>query len=258
VLSGGSAVAAYPARPAPELPDPDAHDPTHVHYYGPGGQLIVAARAARDGMVLTVSGELDLAVAAALGTRVDAALAQGHIRLVMNLRDLTFCDCAGLGALLRARRLALEHNGWVRLAAVQQRVARIIQIAGLATVLPCHPDSAAAFNGSPLVPPAAASSPPPRPPGPLGPPAVRNRHARQRPPPVARPGDRPPWPPWSSRPPLSRCRPVALPPEAWIRAQTAAWPDPGHRPASPVAPLRGRRRRLRRFRDGTAARVTAW
>jgi anti-sigma B factor antagonist len=152
----------------------------------------VAARAAGDGVVLTVSGELDIAVAAALGTRVDAALAEGHIRIVMNLRDLTFCDCAGLAALLRARRLAVEHNGWVRLAAVQPRVARIIQLAGLATVFPCHPDNAAAFNGSLLASPARTSDPPPRQ---TSLPAVRTRHARQRPPPVARPGNGPPRPP---------------------------------------------------------------
>ncbi|MEY9857809.1 anti-anti-sigma factor [Catenulispora sp. GAS73] len=250
VLTGGSVVAAHDARPAPELPEPHAHAPTLIHYYGPGGQLAVAARAARDGVVLTVSGELDIAVAAALGTRVDAALAQGHIRLVVNLRDLTFCDCAGLTALLRARRLAMERDGWVRLAAVQPRVARIIQIAGLVTVLPCHPDNAAAFNGSLLASPAATSGPPPRPPGAPGPPAVRSRHARQRPPPVAWPGSGPPWP--------APARPGPLLAGAWIRAQTAAWPDSGHGSASPVVRPRGRRRRLRRFRDGTAAPVTAW
>ncbi len=179
---------AFHAHPAPELPDSRSPAPARTYRYGPGGQLTVTTRADRDGAVLTVSGELDLAVAAALGTRVEAALAQGYTRLVMDLRDLTFCDCAGLTALLRARRSATEHNGWVRLAAVQPRVARIIQIAGLAAAFPCHLDNAAAFNGSLPVPPAEK---PVRRARSADPPTIRSRPPRQRPPPVALPRNRP-------------------------------------------------------------------
>lgn len=179
---------AFHAHPAPELPDSRAPAPARTYRYGPGGQLTVTTRADRDGAVLTVSGELDIAVATELGTRVDAALAQGHVRLVLDLRDLTFCDCAGLTAFLRARRSATELNGWVRLAAVHPRVARIIQIAGLATAFPCHLDNAAAFNGSLPSPPAdkpvqrARSADPP---------TIRSRPPPQRPPPVALARDRP-------------------------------------------------------------------
>ncbi len=112
----------------------------------PTGHLTVASRATRDGAVLALVGELDIAVADQVAECVDAALAQGLVHLVLDLRDLSFCDCAGLTALLRARRLALAQQGWVRLAQVPARIEHLLRIAGLGDVFVCYPGVGEAFS----------------------------------------------------------------------------------------------------------------
>jgi anti-sigma B factor antagonist len=111
-------------------------------------RLAVAIRPAYGGLVLTLSGELDAADTGALNAHVDASIASGLVHLVLDLKALEFCDCAGLGALLRARRLTAAHQGWARLAHVQPHLVRIIRIVGLGADLACYPSIAHAFTDS--------------------------------------------------------------------------------------------------------------
>jgi len=106
----------------------------------------VTSRPTRDGAILAVSGELDMAVSAGLRGCFDAALAQGAARVVLDLSGLEFCDSSGLAVILRAHRYAIADGGWIRLVGVQPRVARIILISGLGAVLPCYPSTDAAVD----------------------------------------------------------------------------------------------------------------
>jgi anti-sigma B factor antagonist len=128
----------------------------HLRTYRPGDQLAVAIQPVRRGAVLTLSGELDVAVAAGFGVGVDTVIAQGLVRLVLDLSALDFYDCSGLTALLRARRSATERHGWVQLARVPPRPARFIRIAGLSGAFPCYPGIDDAFNGTQVPTPDAA------------------------------------------------------------------------------------------------------
>ena len=59
------------------------------------------------GLMLAVSGELDIATAPALRERLAAAVDSGVTRIVVDLRDVTFMDSVGLAAVVHARsRLA--------------------------------------------------------------------------------------------------------------------------------------------------------
>ncbi|MFD0635489.1 STAS domain-containing protein [Catenulispora yoronensis] len=136
----------FPNRQVLARPVPSAFGHTRTH--GPGRQLTLAVGPFRDGAVLALSGELDVAVAAGFDADVNAAVAQGMVRLVLDLSDLDFCDCCGLSALVRARRLALERHGWVRLARVPPRLTRIIRIAGLGSAFPCYPSVDDAFDNT--------------------------------------------------------------------------------------------------------------
>jgi anti-sigma B factor antagonist len=55
------------------------------------------------GIVLTVSGELDMATAPALRERLTVATEAGATALVVDLRRVTFMDSVGLAAILHAR-----------------------------------------------------------------------------------------------------------------------------------------------------------
>lgn len=109
---------------------------------GPGPDFTTMTWSVPGGMVLSLGGGLDLATAPRLTDRVRELVGQGHPRIVLDLAHLDFCDCSGLGALLRTQRITAEAGGWTRLSRVMGLTRRIIELTGLRDVLVCY-DSAA-------------------------------------------------------------------------------------------------------------------
>jgi anti-anti-sigma factor len=82
---------------------------------------------------LLLSGEADLAVVDELTARGLTALADpGVTTLVIDLHDVTFIDCAVLGALVRLRNAAGVADKRFYLAHPSARVQRVLELAGLA------------------------------------------------------------------------------------------------------------------------------
>jgi anti-sigma B factor antagonist len=111
----------------------------------PIGSFAVAGYAAHGGIVVQLAGELDVATVPALIRFLHELGAGTRAHLVVDLTALTFCDCAGLTALLDAHRKATSDGGWLRLSAVTTRVERLLKITGLSAVLRCFPTVADAF-----------------------------------------------------------------------------------------------------------------
>jgi anti-sigma B factor antagonist len=84
---------------------------------------------------LRLYGEADLAVAEQI-LEVGAALVSepNTTAVIVDMADLTFIDSTGLGALVRLRNLAMASNKTVHLAQPSERVKRVLDISGLATV----------------------------------------------------------------------------------------------------------------------------
>jgi anti-sigma B factor antagonist len=94
--------------------------------------------AAGDVVVVVVEGEHDIYTAPALRDRLDEALGKGG-GVVVDLTGATFVDSSVLGALLDARRRALDAaQGFVVCVGeqVEPGVRRILDITGLVPVLP--------------------------------------------------------------------------------------------------------------------------
>jgi anti-anti-sigma factor len=84
---------------------------------------------------LRLCGEADLAVADQIFEEGAAALSDpGTTAVTLDMADLTFIDSTGLGALVRLRKLALASNKTVHLAQPSERVQRVLDISGLASV----------------------------------------------------------------------------------------------------------------------------
>jgi anti-sigma B factor antagonist len=99
---------------------------------------IVLDDTAGDVMVVAVEGEHDIYTAPTLRERLEEALARGG-GIVVDLTKATFVDSSVLGALLDARRRALEAGrGFVVCVGetVEPGVQRILDITGLVPVLP--------------------------------------------------------------------------------------------------------------------------
>ncbi|MFE1249568.1 STAS domain-containing protein [Streptomyces sp. NPDC058735] len=83
---------------------------------------------------MTLRGEIDLLTAPALRSRLDSLTAGPRPDLVLDLRPVSFIDCAGLGVLCRARNRVLARQGRLRLVTESACVRRTLRHAGLAGV----------------------------------------------------------------------------------------------------------------------------
>ena len=87
-----------PARPtsAPERPIP-----------GPVAPLLLAHLVRADGqLILTLTGDIDVATAGIMRAAVRRCLRERPARLLLDMRSVGFCDVAGVRALQSARREA--------------------------------------------------------------------------------------------------------------------------------------------------------
>ncbi|WP_242910986.1 STAS domain-containing protein [Actinomadura terrae] len=58
--------------------------------------------------------------------------------LVVDMRQVTFCDSTGLNAIVAANRRALERGTLVALAGLPPRVLRVFRITGIDKFIPIH------------------------------------------------------------------------------------------------------------------------
>ena len=82
-----------------------------------------------DGIVVHLAGELDLAVRADVGHRL-AGVFTGVAadKVVIDLREVSFCDSSGLGALLDARQAAADAGVALVLRDVPPAVDRLLEL----------------------------------------------------------------------------------------------------------------------------------
>ena len=106
------------------------------HHTGPG--VVGAHRVAGGTTVVSLQGEIDVLAVPALSERLDAHTAHPHPDLVVDLRLVTFIDCAGLGVLCRARNRTLARQGRLRLITESANFRRILRITGLSGVFEVH------------------------------------------------------------------------------------------------------------------------
>ncbi len=88
-------------------------------------------------LVAKMSGELDLSTASAFRDKVDEELRKtGASNLILNLEGLEFVDSTGLGAILGRYRQVTLGGGKMWLTSVPPKVQSMLEMAGLASVLP--------------------------------------------------------------------------------------------------------------------------
>ncbi|MFJ9770329.1 STAS domain-containing protein [Kitasatospora sp. NPDC101157] len=80
--------------------------------------------------VVTACGEIDLDTAPRLHRELSRALTE-HREVVLDLSEVTFMDCSGLGVLVRARNQADRSGRSLVLRGVGRPVARLLKLTGL-------------------------------------------------------------------------------------------------------------------------------
>lgn len=89
--------------------------------------------------IVTLHGEIDILTAAPLSAGLDDLTAGPRPDLLLDLRPVSFIDCAGLGVLCRARNRAQAQNGRLRLVTDSAHVRRILRRTGLTSLFAIHP-----------------------------------------------------------------------------------------------------------------------
>ena len=88
--------------------------------------------------VAVVSDRLDLLTAMDVKAQLQAAVARGQYRLVVDLDAVPFIDSSGLGALIGALKAARVAGGDMRIARAKPQVLYVLEITMLDRVLQCH------------------------------------------------------------------------------------------------------------------------
>jgi len=98
--------------------------------------LTVRVRPSDQGTVVQVGGDLDIETNSSFQEILRYVLRSYSPRLLLDLANVPFMDCAGLGSLVLTRRRAEMRKGSVRLAAASASVRRIIAATGMKDVFP--------------------------------------------------------------------------------------------------------------------------
>jgi anti-sigma B factor antagonist len=91
-------------------------------------------RPERDRVIVRVVGELDLAAAPDVGITIRELLGAGFTSIVVDLRELTFLDSAGVHMLVAAERSVAGHDGTLSLMPGPRSVQRVFELTGTDTL----------------------------------------------------------------------------------------------------------------------------
>jgi anti-sigma B factor antagonist len=105
---------------------------------GPNEPLVVDARkdASASRSLVRVRGDIDIATAPRLQRRLDTLVGQGVQHLVVDLRNVSFCDLAGVRVLLGVERELRAHGGHLTLLGPCRWVSSILSVLDLTDQLP--------------------------------------------------------------------------------------------------------------------------
>jgi anti-sigma B factor antagonist len=98
-----------------------------------------------DLVVVTLRGDIDIDTAPALHAALEEILDRPHPKVVVDLSGVEFCDSIGLSSLVIGHRRAVRHGGWLRLAAPNAWLLRLLGTVGLTRQLAVHADVATAL-----------------------------------------------------------------------------------------------------------------
>lgn len=81
--------------------------------------------------IVVLTGEIDLHTAPRLSAAVNDALAEDPVRVVLDMRGVTFCDSRGLGTLVILARAAARSRAVLVLANLGDFLKRLLAVSGI-------------------------------------------------------------------------------------------------------------------------------
>ena len=110
--------------------------------------------------VVTLPVEIDIANADLIREDLLSILNRGAATLIVDMGGTTFCDSAGVSALVRAHKRAAANGSEMRLVVSAPAVQRILDITGVGRLMDIYPSVAASLGGADQAGPDEKGSPP--------------------------------------------------------------------------------------------------
>jgi len=105
-----------------------------------------------DHAMIKVGGEIDLATSPQLQAVLVDLVDRGFHQLIVDLEQVSFLDCAGIGVLVDARQRVQAHDGSLRLVRPRPLVWRVLALTGMTTVFPIDSSPGEALATEPMRP----------------------------------------------------------------------------------------------------------
>lgn len=99
-------------------------------------------------VVLSLRGEVDVSTAPQFRERLIELVAEGHLRVIVDLTNVDFLDSTGLGVLVGGLKRFRSHDGDLILVCSQNRILKVFEITGLTRVFAIHDSVDAAVSGT--------------------------------------------------------------------------------------------------------------
>ena len=103
-----------------------------------------------DRALIQIGGEVDLATCPQLRAALVELVDRGFHQLIVDLEQVSFLDCTGIGVLVDALRHAQAHNGSLRLVGPRPPVWRVLTLTEMTAVFPIHTSLGEALATEPV------------------------------------------------------------------------------------------------------------
>jgi len=105
---------------------------------------------ARHGVTVTLPAQIDMLNAARVAEVLTLAVSRGSV-VIIDMSATTFCDCAGVRAVVRAYKRATGSGAELRLVVTAEAVRRIFGLMGVDRLVEIYPSVEAADDKTPSV-----------------------------------------------------------------------------------------------------------